>query len=108
MEHVLIKVYGSISNASPELFAAAQEVVQEVDEDAVELDDTFFTITFEGIYFMIDEFIEAIKPHLTQESSGRIDYIDVDEWTLTRFWIEGGFITQNTAGLNHVMDHSGH
>ena len=108
MEHILIKVYGSISNATPALYEAAKDAVAELDEDAVELDGTFFTITFEGIYFMIDEFMDAIKPHLTKESSGRIDYIDVDEWTLTRFWIEGGLVTHNTAGLNHVMDHSGH
>jgi len=108
MEHILIKVYGSISNASPELFAAALAMIEEQDEDAVELDGTFFTISFEGIYFMMDEFIDAIKPHLTKECSGRIDYIDVDEWRLTRFWLEGGLITQNTADLNHVMDHSGH
>lgn len=108
MEHILIKVYGSISNANTELFNAALRVVEEQDENAVELDGTFFTISFEGIYFMIDEFITAIKPHLTRECSGRIDYIDVDDWTLTRFWIEGGLITHNTADLNHVMDHSGH
>lgn len=108
MEHILIKVYGSISNASPKLYAAALAMIEEQDENAVELDGTFFTISFEGIYFMMDEFIEAIKPHLTKECSGRIDYIDVDEWNLTRFWIEGGLITQNTAGLNHIMDHSGH
>ncbi|OBQ50294.1 hypothetical protein [Halodesulfovibrio spirochaetisodalis] len=108
MEHILIKVYGSISNASPELYQAALSFIEEQDEDAVELDGTFFTISFEGIYFMIDEFMDAIKPHLTKECSGRIDYIDVDEWSLTRFWIEGGLVTHNTANLNHVMDHSGH
>ncbi|MCT4628208.1 hypothetical protein [Halodesulfovibrio sp.] len=108
MEHILIKVYGSISNANAELFNAALGVVEEQDENAVELDGTFFTISFEGIYFMIDDFIAAIKPHLTRECSGRIDYIDVDDWSLTRFWIEGGLITHSTADLNHVMDHSGH
>ncbi|MCG8532068.1 MAG: hypothetical protein MI749_15585 [Desulfovibrionales bacterium] len=108
MEHILIKVYGSISHASPALYEAAKHVVAEQADDAVDLDGTFFTISFEGIYFMMDEFIDAIKPHLTKECSGRIDYIDVDEWTLTRFWIENGLITHNTADLNHVMDHSGH
>jgi len=108
MEHILIKVYGSISCVNQQLYDAAKLVVDEQDEDTIELDGDFFTITFEGIYFMIDEFIEAIKPHLTKDCSGKIDYIDVDEWTLTRFWIDNGIITSNSAGLNHVMDHSGH
>ena len=108
MEHILIKVYGSISNATPELFEAARKAVESVDEDAIDMSGSLLTISFEGIYFMIDDFIDAIKPYLSKEHSGRIDYIDIDEWTLTRFWIEGGLITQNTAGLNNVMDHSGH
>ncbi|UZP69072.1 hypothetical protein N1030_08915 [Desulfovibrio mangrovi] len=104
MEQIIIKVYGSISPAGNELLQAAQRVADE----SVSLEGDMLLISHEGMYFMIDDFIEAIKPHLGKGSEGRIDYIDMDEWTLTRYRIQDGLITRSEAGLNQVMDYSGH
>ncbi len=104
MEQVLVKVYGSITPADQALLRAAQSVA----EESVSLSGDMLLVSHEGIYFMMEDFLAAIKPCLRTGCEGRIDYIDVDEWTLTRYWIRDGIITHSTAGLNHVMDHSGH
>lgn len=66
------------------------------------------SIQYEGMFFPIDELFEALRPCMTPETEGHIDYIDMDEWTLTRHSITNGLVTSNTVSLNHVMDHSGH
>lgn len=42
------------------------------------------------------------------ESSGKIDLIDMEAWTLTRAAFSGTEITVKTVGLNHVLAYSGH
>ena len=115
MEKIYIKVHGSITNATSQLAEAATEILPSIvadassyDEKIIDLDGSLLSIHFEGLYFMIDDFLAAISPHITQDMEGRIDYIDMDEWTMTRFWINKGMLSHNTADLNQVMDFSGH
>ncbi|GFM31966.1 hypothetical protein LN040_06665 [Desulfovibrio subterraneus] len=104
MEHIIIKVYGSVTPAGEDMLHAVQQVA----EESVSLEGNMLLVSHEGVYFMIEDFIEALKPHLGKGSEGRIDYIDMDEWTLTRYRIQDGLITRSQAGLNQVMDYSGH
>lgn len=113
MEHILIKVYGSVQPATQGMCDAARNAAQgmgELDDidEVVALDGSLLTFHFEGMYFPLDDVLAALGPMMGKECEGRIDYIDMDEWTLTRFWIQGGLVTQNTASLNQVMDYSGH
>ena len=48
------------------------------------------------------------RPFLKPESAGKIDLIDMEQWTLTRTTFAGTAMTTKTVGLNHVLDYSGH
>ncbi|MEI3478163.1 MAG: hypothetical protein V8Q84_02610 [Bilophila sp.] len=52
--------------------------------------------------------LEAVRPFLKPESAGKIDLIDMEQWTLTRTTFAGTAMTTKTVGLNHVLDYSGH
>lgn len=104
MEHIIIKVYGHVSPASQAMFDALAPLAPE----HVVLEGTLLRISFEGLYFMMDDFMDALKPHLGKGCEGKIDYIDMDEWTLTRYRITDGLVTTSSAGLNQVMAYSGH
>ena len=52
--------------------------------------------------------LDALRPLLCAESSGKIDLIDMEAWTLTRATFSGTEITAKTVGLNHVLAYSGH
>ena len=67
-----------------------------------------FRISFEGVFFPLDDVLDALRPLLCAESSGKIDLIDMEAWTLTRAAFSGTEITVKTVGLNHVLAYSGH
>ncbi len=104
MDQIMVKVYGSVTPADDAMLQAVSAVAP----DAVSLSGDTLLLSHEGIFFMLDDFLTALRPHLGPASSGRIDYIDMDEWTLTRHWIDNGLLTSNTASLNQVMEYSGH
>lgn len=105
MDHVLMKVYGSISPATEEMLQAALAVT---DAQHVELEGDMLLISFEGIWFPVDDLIDALKPLLTEKSEGRIDHIDVEGWRLYRHFVCGKAITMRSNDLNSVLERSGH
>lgn len=105
MEHVLVKVYGAIHPATPEMLQAASSVV---DANCLELEGDMLRISFEGVWFMIDELIEVLIPLLYEGSAGRIDYIDVEAWKLHRYNFTGNNVTLSSRDLNTILDYSGH
>ncbi|MFV0423495.1 hypothetical protein [Oleidesulfovibrio sp.] len=110
MEHILIKVYGNLRPVTAS-FAEQLQAEQPEKEDgteALELDGDMLLFSFEGMYYPIDEVVDIVKAGLTAAMEGKIDYIDMDEWTLTRYTISKGTITHATRSLNHVMAYSGH
>ena len=56
----------------------------------------------------MENVLDALRPLLCAESSGKIDLIDMEAWTLTRAAFSGTEITVKTVGLNHVLAYSGH
>ena len=76
--------------------------------ECTELEGDIFRISFEGVFFPLDDVLDALRPLLCAESSGKIDLIDMEAWTLTRAAFSGTEITVKTVGLNHVLAYSGH
>ena len=73
--------------------------------DCAELSGDLLRIDFEGVFFPLDDVLEAVRPFLTPESAGKIDLIDMEQWTLTRTTFAGTAMTTKTVGLNHVLDY---
>ncbi|MDL2290994.1 hypothetical protein LJC09_02700 [Desulfovibrio sp. OttesenSCG-928-F20] len=110
MRQVLVKVYAS--------FCPAKETAQKAlagacatalgNEDWLIFDGDMLRISFEGLYFPLDEALQALKTELEPQSAGRLDYLDLEAWTLTRCLFEGGGFSISTRSLNHVLAYSGH
>ena len=111
--HVLVKVYGHVWPADTALERAleplAGEAVPAPEEIPVlEREGDLLRLSFEGMYFPVDEVVETLRQHLTPASHGKVDYLDMEAWILTRHSILDGKIHSNTVPLNHVLDYSGH
>ncbi len=110
-QQILIKVYGDVTAVPSAIlhelqpFFASCEVM-ELSEMLVYNADSL-QMAFEGVYFDIESVLLIIQKHITPQSTGRIDYIDLEAWNMTRYRIEGKQISSNSVGLNNVLDYAG-
>lgn len=103
------KTYGHLFPADLHAVEAVNAVCRDWNmPECTELDGDIFRISFEGVFFPLDDVLEALKPLLLPGSAGKIDLIDMEAWTLTRAAFSGTQVTVKTVGLNHVMAYSGH
>ena len=113
-ESVQLKVYGHVWPAGADLLASLNalsgEVMGRADEDIplFELDGDLLRVSFEGIWFPVEETLAALRAGLTPASHGKLDVLDLDAWTLTRHVFAGEAVHSSSAPLNHVLDYSGH
>lgn len=111
MKTAMVKVYGYLrpcpQSAMPQLLAALRLMGGEA-ADALTLEGDLLNVGYEGVFFPVEDFLQALAPLLDTASAGKLDYMDMEAWTLTRYSFENGFITSASRPLNHVLDHSGH
>lgn len=110
--NILIKVYANIYPANQELYNTLTSELSgvynehDLDIEVVEIENDLVRISFEGIYFPIEEVIDIIKHFLTISTQGKVDYIDIEAWRLTRYIIKGTCITARSNSLNAIMDYA--
>lgn len=107
---VLLKVYGGFKPASTALCAALAQIAASAlpaENACVNLAGDLCSLSFEGIYFPIEEALTAIREHADAKTDGRLDVLDLENWTLCRHEIGGGKISTHSQGLNNVLDYSG-
>ena len=103
------KAYGNVVPASPALRDAVCAVCADWGlADCVELEGDILRISFEGVFFPQEDVVEAIRPYLTGESSGRLDVFDLEGWRMTRATFAGTEVRLASSGLNDVLAYSGH
>ncbi len=111
-QEILIKLYGHIWPVSAEIVQDLLPVFPTSDHleitEMLDFEKDMLRLCFEGIYFDMDALLPLVQAHLTAHSQGKIDYIDLEAWTLTRHIIAGKEIQIRTMPLNNVMDYSGH
>lgn len=107
---VLVKVYGNISPFSPALEKGLATLMAEAmpEPGKIASEGNLLLVSFEGIYFPIAEAIDLIDTNLSSHMTGKLDYLDLEAWRLTRYTIANGEITPASAPLNNVLDYSGH
>lgn len=123
MRHVLLKVYGAFSPADNSCLAsvlqAGEGAIPNTGPDAEPgtgqdaggwafLQGDMLRLSWEGVYFPLEEAVDALARSLPEGAEGRLDYIDLESWTLTRHILRDGAFTASTRSLNHVLDHAGH
>lgn len=112
---ILLKVYGNFSPASAAFanklaecgpFAPALTDSAEV----IRLEGNLLLISFEGSWFPVDEVVEIIRLWLpgAPNLEGKLDVLDLEEWTLSRYLARNGGLVLKRAPLNNVLDYSGH
>ena len=72
-----------------------EEVIR--DGNAMELE-------YEGVYFPVDEFVEALTPLVTGKVVAHVDAIDNDAWTITRYKITAEETKTRTVDIDNVME----
>jgi len=111
VNQVIAKVYAAFSPAD----AACLNPVERAGKSAAGheapwlfLDGDLLRISWEGIYFPVDEVLEALAARLPHDAQGKLDSLDLEGWVLTRHIFCDGAFTASTRSLNHVLDYSGH
>lgn len=111
MTPVMVKVYGYLRPVSPEQVKILQESLASMGgeaDDILQLGGTLVNISYEGVFFPIDDFLDAATPLVQSGAIGKVDYIDMEGWSLTRYSFDDGKITKAQRDLNSVMAYSGH
>lgn len=114
MRHVLVKVYAAFSDADEacrDAVAGAGGGALGTGEPWLFLEDGLLRISWEGMYFPLDEVVAALEHSLGAAAEGKLDYLDLDAWTLTRYVADGsgaGRFVSTTRSLNQVLEYSGH
>ncbi len=110
--HVLVKVYAHIWPIHEEALQTWSALLPESPtlskEEMLCQESDMLKLSYEGIYFPLEDFLATLTPYLHEKSQGKIDYIDLDAWVLTRHTIAGTTIHIRSASLNSVLDYSGH
>jgi len=112
-QDVLLKVYGHIWPADALLqmalaAACATALPEDAEEPILSREGDLLRISFEGIYFPVDDCLEVLAHHLQPAHQGKLDVLDLEDWRLTRHVFSQGRIVQSSAPLNNVLDYSGH
>ena len=105
MRPVIVKAYGSLDPAGEDAAAAVRDVLESwYIEDAVELQGDLLRISFEGDTFPDDEVVEALRPYLCESSQGKLDVLDLEEWTLHRYFFTYGHVRDNKVTLDKALE----
>ena len=112
---LLIKVYAAFAPAQQEDFlklseACSTAIASEDDHDPfVTMPGDMLRISFEGIYFPLDDVAPVIQELAEKKAAGKMDVLDMENWRMTRYQAKGdGRLEIRSAPLNSVLDYSGH
>lgn len=96
-----VRVYADFHRISPELF---ERIKDSIPFDQVEYDGDVLRLDHEGVYLMIDDFLELIRDSLPEGGYGHVEYIDHLEWVVTRYTITPGKIEEKRVPVDNVLD----
>lgn len=103
---VEVKVYAGIHPAGPAEEAALRQVLGDwqMDQQAVELEGDILRISFEGLFFPAEDCVNALKPLLTEQSRGKVDRLDLENWLLERWILDYGRVSYRRASLDQALE----
>lgn len=96
-----VRVYGDFHRITPEIF---EQIKDSIPFDQIEYDGDVLRLDYEGVYLMIDDFMEQIKDLLPEGGYGHIEFIDNLDWAVTRYTITPGKIESKEVPVDNVLD----
>ncbi|GFH63097.1 MAG: hypothetical protein ZNDK_0868 [Candidatus Desulfovibrio kirbyi] len=108
----ILKVYGNISPVSEDFFTelaavCARALPASRAVPVLSRDGDTAGISFEGIWFPVEELLKTLSRCVTQAHTGRLDVLDMENWRLDRCVIAQGTLCASSAPLNNVLEFSG-
>jgi hypothetical protein len=108
---ILCKAYAGLNPAGEDCRKAVAEAAEGAlgcDEPWLFLEKDLLRIAFEGLYFPLEEVLQALEQSLPPQAEGKLDYLDLEAWTLTRHsFAAGRFTRTQPRDLNQLLDYSG-
>lgn len=114
---VLVKVYGHVwpvdENFADAMGQACSSALTHAgsatdgDLPVCEKDGDMVRISFEGLYFPLDDVLEVLSAGIGPEQQGKLDYLDLENWQIVRHLISKGKLEVSTRSLNQVLEYSG-
>lgn len=90
MYNIMVKAYAYMENTSQECFTDVINVLNSwfIEESICDFDDNNLSIHYEGEYFPHEEIAVVFARYLHKDSRGKLDYIDLENWKLTRYFLD--------------------
>lgn len=109
---VLLKVYANFYPVSKDIVAELEPILRDCmpqpESPIVEWHDSLLTVAFEGIYFPVEEVLSVLKNKVDENSKGKLDALDIENWRMQRTLFQNGNSITHSAPLNSVLAYSGH
>lgn len=103
MKDIIVKAYGWLEPADKESLQAVKPILQSwYIEDAMYLEDGALRLSYEGEYFPHEEIAEALYPFLNEQSKGKMDIIDLEAWTLQRYFFDTSLVIVNNVEFSDL------
>lgn len=105
MRPVIVKAYGALSPVTEAAYHAAVSVLESwYIPEAAELRGDMLCFSYEGDMFPDAELVEALKPYLCNASEGKLDILDLEAWTLHRYFFAQGRLHDHTVTLDKALE----
>ena len=106
-----IKVYAAFTpvtaSMAEELASLGAQAITEEDAPWTWVEGDTLRISFEGVYFPVEDVVEALEANLPPACNGKLDVLLLDDWELHRYVWQGGAFVLGKRSLNHVLSYSG-
>jgi hypothetical protein len=96
-----VRVYADFHRITPEVF---ERIKDSLPFDQVEYDGDVLRLDHEGVYLMVDDFLDTMKDLLPEGGYGHLEYIDHLDWVVTRYTITPGKIEEKRIPVDNVLD----
>jgi hypothetical protein len=96
-----VRVYADFHRITPEVF---EKIKDSLPFDQVEYDGDVLRLDHEGVYLMVDDFLETMKDLLPEGGYGHLEYIDHLDWVVTRYTVTPGKIEEKRVPVDNVLD----
>ena len=95
------RVYADVVGLSPEGF---EKLKTSMPFTQVAYDGNTLRVDHEGEFLDVDGFMDEVIKLMDPDGWAHLDYIDNLDYTLTRYRIENGKITERTVDVDNVME----
>ena len=115
---LLVKVYGDFSPSDDALFQSLNDMLEQEaaagflsggeEKYVLRWHGASVLLGFEGLAFPLESTLRVLESHAARLGlSGRLDYIDMELWSITRFVWAQGALSKKSGSLNAALDYSG-